>query len=100
MSANRISDVDNNDFLEEADSGAAESTPVQCSQLKRNHFVLLKNRPAKLVEVNISKVGKHGHSKVNLVAIDIFNGNKYEEFWPSSHIFQSPIVTKKEYLVT
>lgn len=96
MSANRISDVDNNDF---ADSGASLTTPIQCSQLKVKGYVVLKNRPCRIVEMHTAKTGKHGHSKVNLVGIDIFNGRKYEEVWPSSHIAQVPEVLKKEYNV-
>lgn len=97
MSANRISDVDDNDFFVEDTS--SQTTPQQCSLLKLNGFVVIKNRPCKLVELDISKVGKHGHSKVHLVGIDIFTSKKYEMIHPASYIVQVPIVLKKEYQV-
>ena len=32
-----------------------------------------------------TKTGKHGHSKVKLTALDIFNGEKFVGYWPTSH---------------
>jgi translation initiation factor 5A len=98
MSANYISDVDDNDFTE-AGTVTLESTPIACSGLKKKDFVLVNKRPAKIVELEVSKVGKHGHAKTHFVAIDIFNDKKYEQCFPGSHNIRIPIVTKKEYKV-
>jgi translation initiation factor 5A len=40
------------------------SYPQQCSALRKNGFVMLKNRPCKIMEMSTSKTGKHGHAKV------------------------------------
>ncbi len=37
---------------------------------------MIKGRPCKIVEMSTSKTGKHGHAKVNMVAIDIFTGEQ------------------------
>ena len=102
MSANYISDEDLNymDDSCEVDSGASDATPIEASSLKKNGFVLIKNKPCKIVELKISKVGKHGHSKVHLVGLDIFNGNKYEDIFPSSRRPLEPAVIRKEYMVS
>jgi len=70
---------------------------MQCSALRKNGFVVIKNRPCKIVEMTTSKTGKHGHAKVHLVAIDIFTYKKLEELCPSTHNMNVPNVRRQEY---
>ncbi|ETS82535.1 Eukaryotic translation initiation factor 5A [Pestalotiopsis fici W106-1] len=70
---------------------------MQCSALRKNGFVVIKNRPCKIVDMSTSKTGKHGHAKVHLVALDIFTGKKLEELCPSTHNMDVPNVTRREY---
>lgn len=46
-------------------SGASKTYPVQCSSLRKNGHVMIKDRPCKIVEMSTSKTGKHGHAKVH-----------------------------------
>ncbi|RKF56305.1 Eukaryotic translation initiation factor 5A [Golovinomyces cichoracearum] len=80
-----------------ADAGASATYPMQCSALRKNGFVVIKNRPCKIVEMSTSKTGKHGHAKVHLVAMDIFTNKKLEELCPSTHNMNVPNVVRKEY---
>jgi len=81
-------------------SGASESYPLQCSALRKGGHVLIKGEPCKIVSMSTSKTGKHGHAKVNLCGIGIFDAKKREEICGSTHNMSVPNVTRTEYILT
>ena len=98
MSENVVaSDSDDQVDFTQGESGASNSFPQQCSALRKNGFVLIKDRPCKIVEMSTSKTGKHGHAKIHMVGIDIFTQKKYEDICPSTHNMMVPVVVRKEY---
>lgn len=52
------------DNFEKATSGASLTKPAQCSSLRKNGFVMIKDHPCRIVDMSTSKTGKHGHAKV------------------------------------
>ncbi|KAH6904511.1 eukaryotic translation initiation factor 5A-2 [Coprinopsis sp. MPI-PUGE-AT-0042] len=90
-------DEQHNHEFQQAGAGASLTFPMQCSALRKNGHVVIKNRPCKIVDMSTSKTGKHGHAKVHLVAIDIFTGKKLEDISPSTHNMDVPNVTRTEY---
>jgi len=91
-----MSDLDDHTF-ENVDTGGSLTYPLQCSALRKNGYVLMKGHACKIVDMSTSKTGKHGHAKVNMVGIDIFDGKKYEDMSPSTHNMEVPNVQRKEY---
>lgn len=88
---------DDVETFERSESGASGTYPCQAGNLKKGGYVMINNRPCKITEISTSKTGKHGHAKANIVAVDIFNGRKYEEVAPTSHNLDVPTVNRMDF---
>jgi len=89
-------ELDDHNFEGTTATGAL-TYPMQCSALRKNGYCIMKGHPCKIIDMSTSKTGKHGHAKVNMVGIDIFDGKKYEDMSPSTHNMDVPKVARKEY---
>lgn len=94
-----MSDEDHEESFDfqQGGSGASLTYPKQCSALRKSEFVMIKGHACKIVDMSTSKTGKHGHAKVHMIALEIFDGKKYEDICPSTHNMECPIVTRTEY---
>lgn len=91
-----MSDEEEQREFETTENVGSDTFPVQCSALRKGGFVVIKGRPCKIVDMSTSKTGKHGHAKVNLIALDIFTGKKFEDMCPSTHNMNVPNVSRTE----
>ena len=61
--------------------------------------MMIKGHPCKVLNISVSKTGKHGHAKCNFTATDIFTGKKYEDSMPTAANALVPEITRTEYEV-
>jgi translation initiation factor 5A len=59
--------------------------------------MMIKGHACKVLNIAVSKTGKHGHAKCNFLAVDIFTGKKLEDMVPSSHGTTVPIVNRSDW---
>lgn len=68
---------------------------IEAGSLKIGRYVLIDEEPCRIVSVEKSKSGKHGHAKVRIVAVGLFDGVKRSIVLPSDAKVQSPIIDKR-----
>ncbi|XP_035672938.1 eukaryotic translation initiation factor 5A-1-like isoform X3 [Branchiostoma floridae] len=95
-----MSDALEADFGSGDEAGAKPTYTAQASSLRQNGHVMLKDRPCKITEITTTTEGKHGHSKVTIVGVDIFTGDEYEDVVPSTQNLDVPNVSRKDYRLT
>lgn len=71
------------------------SKPVDLGSLKVGHNIVIDGEPCRIVELEKSKPGKHGSTKVRLVAIGIFDGVKRTMVGPADTKVEVPIIEKR-----
>ncbi|RCV19081.1 hypothetical protein SETIT_3G355600v2 [Setaria italica] len=76
-----MSDSEDHQFDSKADAGASKTYPQQAGTVRKNGYLVIKNRPC----------------KCHFVASDIFNGKKLEDIVPSLHNCDVPHVNCTEY---
>ena len=105
-------------YDDSVESPSLEMSWANVGSIREGNFVVLENRPVKVVELVHFKPGKHGHAKasdrcwrairikrvftllqIHLIGIDIFTGRRYEDVRPAGDNIPVPIVSKKDYTV-
>lgn len=57
---------------------------------------MISDHPCKIIELAVSKPGKHGSAKVCMTGIDIFTGKKIQFIYGTSETVMVPVVKKCE----
>lgn len=68
---------------------------VEASSLKMGRYLVIDDEPCKVVSIEKSKSGKHGHAKARIVAVGIFDGVKRSIVLPGDAKVDSPIIDKR-----
>jgi len=73
--------------------------PLQATLCRKGVFAILKDCPCKVNDLKVSKTGKHGSAKANMVGYDIVTGKKYQETVPGHTMMYGFTPVKVEYEV-
>ena len=77
-----------------------EKTFVQVNELKKGEYVMIKERPCKILEITKTKPDKLGNSKARISGSDIFTGKREVTDLPTSHDIEIPKVDFSVYILT
>jgi len=68
---------------------------VSVGSLKKGDTIIIDGAPCKIVDTSTSRPGKHGHAKVNMMAVGMLDGKKRQLVMPGHDKVEAPIVEKK-----
>lgn len=69
------------------------------NSLKLGDYILLKKQyPCKVIEINKSAPGKHGHAQYNVVGRDVITDKKYNELFKHHDHYTTVEVLKRNYM--
>ena len=63
--------------------------------LKKGSYIVIDGVACKTSDMQISRPGKHGHAKVRLTAVGIFDGKKRVMMLPGHDNVEVPLIAKK-----
>ncbi len=72
-----------------------ESKQMEITQVKKGTNVIIDDAPCKVVDIQISKPGKHGHAKVRISAIGLIDEKKRVIVKPGHDKINVPMVDKR-----
>ncbi len=73
----------------------SDTKMVGANQIQKGSFILMGGIACKVVDVEISKPGKHGHSKVRISAIGLVDEKKRIEVMPGHDNVEVPMIEKR-----
>jgi translation initiation factor 5A len=68
---------------------------VEAGSLKVGRYVMIDDEACRVVSIEKSKSGKHGHAKDRIVAVGLFDGVKRSIVTPSEANMDSPVIDKR-----
>lgn len=73
----------------------ADTKMVAANNVQKGSFIIMGEAACKVVDVEISKPGKHGHSKVRISAVGLMDDKKRIEVMPGHDNIEVPIIEKR-----
>ena len=73
----------------------ADSKLIGANQVQKGGFIILGGVACKVVDLEISKPGKHGHTKIRISAVGLVDDRKRIEVMPGHDNVEVPIIEKR-----
>jgi translation initiation factor 5A len=67
---------------------------TEIQKLKSGQYIMVDEEPCVIKSTERSKSGKHGHAKVRVVCVGLFDDNKRSLTIPSGHMVEIPEIIK------
>lgn len=67
---------------------------TEIQKLKKGSYIIEDGEPCLIKSIEKSKSGKHGHAKMKVVCVGLFDGNKRSLTIPSGHMVDTPEIIK------
>jgi translation initiation factor 5A len=67
---------------------------TEIQKLKSGQYIMVDEEPCVIKSTERSKSGKHGHAKVRVVCVGLFDNNKRSLTIPSGHMVEVPEIIK------
>ena len=68
---------------------------VEAGSLKVGRYLIIEDEAYRVVSIEKSKSGKHGHAKARITAVGVFDGSKKSIVLPTDTKVDSPIIDKR-----
>jgi translation initiation factor 5A len=68
---------------------------IEAGSLKVGRYLIIEEETCRVVSIEKSKTGKHGHAKARIIAIGVFDGVKRSIVLPSDAKVNSPVIDKR-----
>ncbi len=72
-----------------------EKKLVSVGSLKKGDTIIIDGAACKVTDTTTSRPGKHGHAKVNMMAVGLLDGKKRNLVMPGHDKVEAPIIEKK-----
>lgn len=72
-----------------------ETKLVSIGSMKKGSNIVVDGVASVVTDVSTSRPGKHGHAKVNLMAVGILDGRKRNLVMPGHDTVETPVIGKK-----
>ncbi|MFH1396153.1 MAG: translation initiation factor IF-5A [archaeon] len=72
-----------------------EKKLVSVGSLKKGDTIIIDGSACKITDTATSRPGKHGHAKVNMMAVGLLDGKKRNLVMPGHDKVEAPIIEKK-----
>ena len=63
--------------------------------MKKGSYIIIDDAACQVTDVSVSRPGKHGHAKVNLMAVGMIDGRKRNLVMPGHDNVEVPVIGKK-----